>query len=239
LSHLNRGENFNGKAIDAPTSFFTGVAVNPIADDPDEELDRFRRKLEAGARFAMTQIVFDVGQVEAFLERLGGSSPVPVIAGVFPLTSYRLACGPQRVPDRRADSLQEAPATVWAYAKSASPTRGRWPPSGRAARGLRRRAVQAAAVVLELSTRRALAGRDWPVAPASLLHHVCRNAVPASRARPGGEQRQLHPPVGVDRRPARIRADGPVPSPSARPVAARPGGIESRPGSESSGPFSG
>jgi homocysteine S-methyltransferase len=91
VSHLNRGENFNGKAIDAPTSFFTGVAVNPIADDPDEELDRFRRKLEAGARFAMTQIVFDVGQVEAFLERLGGSSPVPVIAGVFPLTSYRLA----------------------------------------------------------------------------------------------------------------------------------------------------
>jgi homocysteine S-methyltransferase len=91
VSHLNRGENFNGKAIDAPTSFFTGVAVNPIADDPDEELDRFRRKLEAGARFAMTQIVFDVGQVEAFLERLGGEAPVPVIAGVFPLTSYRLA----------------------------------------------------------------------------------------------------------------------------------------------------
>ena len=91
VSHLNRGENFNGKAIDAPTSFFTGVAVNPVADDPDEELDRFRRKVEAGARFAMTQIVFEVGQVEALLERLGGASPVPVIAGVFPLTSYRLA----------------------------------------------------------------------------------------------------------------------------------------------------
>ena len=91
VSHLNRGENFNGKAIDAPTSFFAGVAVNPIADDPDEELDRFRRKIEAGARFAMTQIVFEVGQVEALLERLGGASPVPVIAGVFPLTSYRLA----------------------------------------------------------------------------------------------------------------------------------------------------
>ncbi len=114
VSHLNRGENFNGKAIDAPTSFFTGVAVNPIADDPDEELDRFRRKLEAGARFAMTQIVFDVGQVEAFLERLGGSSPVPVIAGVFPLTSYRLALRLHNevpgivVPDSLQEALRDA-----------------------------------------------------------------------------------------------------------------------------------
>jgi homocysteine S-methyltransferase len=114
VSHLNRGENFNGKAIDAPTSFFAGVAVNPIADDPDEELDRFRRKIEAGARFAMTQIVFEVGQVEALLERLGGTSPVPVIAGVFPLTSYRLALRLHNevpgivVPDALQEALRDA-----------------------------------------------------------------------------------------------------------------------------------
>ena len=91
LSHLNRGQNFNGKAIDAPTSFFVGVAVNPTADDLDLELDRFGKKLEAGAHFAMTQIVFDVAHVERFLDRLGGTSPVPLLLGVFPLTSYRLA----------------------------------------------------------------------------------------------------------------------------------------------------
>ena len=91
LSHLNRGQNFNGKAIDAPTSFFVGVAVNPTADDLDLELDRFRKKLEAGAHFAMTQIVFDVAHVERFLDRLGGTPPVPLLIGVFPLTSYRLA----------------------------------------------------------------------------------------------------------------------------------------------------
>jgi methionine synthase / methylenetetrahydrofolate reductase(NADPH) len=91
ISHLNRGENYNGKAIDTPTSFFVGVAVNPTADDPDEEQARFERKIEAGARFAMTQIVFEAGQLERFLERHGGASPIPVLAGVFPLTSYRLA----------------------------------------------------------------------------------------------------------------------------------------------------
>src|SRR6266536_1111754 len=91
ISRLNHGENYNGKAIDAPTSFFVGVAVNPTADDLDEELDRFQRKIKAGACFAMTQIVFDLDHLERFLDRLGGPPPIPLLLGVFPLTSYRLA----------------------------------------------------------------------------------------------------------------------------------------------------
>src|SRR5438093_12569585 len=53
MTKLNRGEDFNGRPIDAPTSFFAGVAVNPTADDPHLELDRFRQKIDAGAKFAM------------------------------------------------------------------------------------------------------------------------------------------------------------------------------------------
>ena len=114
ISQLNRGENFNGKAIDAPTSFFTGVALNPNADDPDLELDRFRRKIDAGARFAMTQIVYDVDQLDRFLDRLGGPSPIPVILGVFPLTTYRLALRLHNevpgivVPDELQEQLRDA-----------------------------------------------------------------------------------------------------------------------------------
>ena len=67
ISQLNRGENYNGKAIDAPTSFFIGVAVNPNADDPELELDRFRRKVDEGASFAMTQIVFDLDDLDRFM----------------------------------------------------------------------------------------------------------------------------------------------------------------------------
>ena len=91
MSRLNRGEDYNGRPIDAPTSFFPGVAVNPTADDLDLELDRYRQKIGAGARFAMTQLVFDLGYWERFLERLGGPSPIPVLLGVCPLWSYRLA----------------------------------------------------------------------------------------------------------------------------------------------------
>ena len=91
LAHLNRGEDFNGKTIDAPTSFFVGVAVNPSADDLDEELERFERKLEAGARFAMTQALFDLSFLERFLQHFGGRSPIPLLVGVFYVRSYQLA----------------------------------------------------------------------------------------------------------------------------------------------------
>jgi homocysteine S-methyltransferase len=43
IERLNRGEDFHGRAIDAPTHFFTGVAVNPTADDLELELSASSR----------------------------------------------------------------------------------------------------------------------------------------------------------------------------------------------------
>jgi homocysteine S-methyltransferase len=90
FTRLNGGEDFSGKAIDAPTSFYVGVAVNPSADDLDTELERFRQKVEAGARFAMTQALFDVAYLDRMLDQLGGS-PIPLLVGIWPLTSAQLA----------------------------------------------------------------------------------------------------------------------------------------------------
>ena len=115
MTRLNRGEDFNGRPIDAPTAFFPGVAVNPTADDLELEAERFRRSSRPGARFAMTQIVFDLDVIDRFGELLGGW-PVPVIAGIFPLTSYRLALRLHNevpgiiVPERsRRSSTRRAP----------------------------------------------------------------------------------------------------------------------------------
>jgi len=114
MANLNRGEDFNGRPIDAPTSFFPGVAVNPTADDVELELDRFRQKVEAGAKFAITQIVFDLDRFDDFTERLGGRWPIPVLIEVFPLTSHRLALRLHNelpgivVPDELQHALQDA-----------------------------------------------------------------------------------------------------------------------------------
>ena len=48
ITRLNRGEDFNGRPIDAPTSFFVGVAVNPTADDLEVEAERFRAEGRGG-----------------------------------------------------------------------------------------------------------------------------------------------------------------------------------------------
>src|ERR687885_1839678 len=90
IARLNTGEDFNGKAIDGPTSFFLGVAVNPSADDLETELDRFRQKLEAGAQFAMTQALFDLAYLDRFEELLGGW-PIPILVGIFIVRSHQLA----------------------------------------------------------------------------------------------------------------------------------------------------
>jgi homocysteine S-methyltransferase len=116
VAQLNRGEDVNGRSIDAPTSFFVGVAVNPSADDLDLELERFERKVAAGARFAMTQVLFDLSYLDRFLDRLGGAAPVPLLVGLWPLWSHQLAVRVHNevpgivVPDRVQEALRDAGA---------------------------------------------------------------------------------------------------------------------------------
>jgi homocysteine S-methyltransferase len=90
MTRLNQGEDFHGRTIDAPTSFFPGVAVNPTADDLGLEVERFHQKVAAGARYAMTQVLFDLEPRDAFRERLGGAWPIPVLVGIWPIRSYEL-----------------------------------------------------------------------------------------------------------------------------------------------------
>ena len=127
IARMNAGEDFNGREIDAPTSFFLGVAVNPAADDLDFELERFEQKLEAGAQFAMTQVLFDLSYLDDFVERLGGSCPIPLLVGVFYVRSYQLALRlhnevpgivvPDHVQARLRDAGPDAAETGLALAK--------------------------------------------------------------------------------------------------------------------------
>jgi homocysteine S-methyltransferase len=56
----------------------------------DEELRRFDWKMKAGAEYVVTQPVFDLDLLEAFIKRTEHHNR-PVIAGVWPLTSFRNA----------------------------------------------------------------------------------------------------------------------------------------------------
>ena len=90
MAGFNRGVDGNGRALEGPTSFFIGAALNLNAPDLDRELRVLDRKVEAGAHFLLTQPVYEPEAVERVAERLGGF-PLPVLLGVLPLRSERHA----------------------------------------------------------------------------------------------------------------------------------------------------
>jgi methionine synthase I (cobalamin-dependent)/5,10-methylenetetrahydrofolate reductase len=90
VNRLNHGLDIGANAIGASTNFTIGVAANPGIPDIEQELRRFAFKVEAGAEYAITQPVFDLRLLESFLKRIEGHR-IPVIAGIWPLTSLRNA----------------------------------------------------------------------------------------------------------------------------------------------------
>jgi len=90
VSLMNRGLDLGGNPFGQPTTFTVGVGVNPGHLDLEYELGRFEWKLKAGAEYAITQPVFDVEQLEYFLQRIEHFR-VPLVAGIWPLLSYRNA----------------------------------------------------------------------------------------------------------------------------------------------------
>lgn len=90
VANLNRGLDIGGNPIGQATGFVIGVGANPGLPNIDEEVRRFEYKVEAGADYAVTQPVFDVALLEAFLRRVEHHK-VPVVAGIWPLVSVRNA----------------------------------------------------------------------------------------------------------------------------------------------------
>jgi homocysteine S-methyltransferase len=113
VHNLNHGLDVGGNPIGSGTKFMIGVGANPGMVNIDEEVRRFEYKVEAGADFAVTQPVFDVALLEQFLRRVDHHR-IPVLAGIWPLTSVRNAEFMKNelrvsVPDAIIDRMARAP----------------------------------------------------------------------------------------------------------------------------------
>ena len=89
-NNLNQGLDIGGNPIGSQTALLIGVGANPGALNMDEELRRFEWKVQAGAEYVVTQPVFDLNLLEQFLLKTR-QYKLPIIAGIWPLTSYRNA----------------------------------------------------------------------------------------------------------------------------------------------------
>jgi homocysteine S-methyltransferase len=90
VHNLNHGLDIGGNPMGSQTALLTGVGANPGALNMDEEIRRFEWKVQAGAEYVVTQPVFDLDLLEAFLKRIEHVK-IPVLCGIWPLTSFRNA----------------------------------------------------------------------------------------------------------------------------------------------------
>ncbi|HLK17886.1 MAG TPA: bifunctional homocysteine S-methyltransferase/methylenetetrahydrofolate reductase [Bryobacteraceae bacterium] len=90
VNNLNQGLDIGGNPIGSQTALLVGVGGNPGALNMDEEIRRMEWKAQAGAEYIVTQPVFDLNLLEAFLKRIEPFK-LPVVCGIWPLTSYRNA----------------------------------------------------------------------------------------------------------------------------------------------------
>ena len=120
---FNEGRDRAGSSIGEPTSFFTGAAVAPNAVDLERECRLLIRKVDAGARFLLSQPVYDVDalrRLRTMFERVAGRPlDVPILAGVLPIHSERHADFLHNevpgvvIPERARDRLRSAGEDAW------------------------------------------------------------------------------------------------------------------------------
>jgi len=89
---MNEGHDAAGSSIGAKSSFFIGSALNlnMTGEQTEQEIEKYRRKIEAGAQFIMTQPIYELAPLLRFLDR-AGKPPIPMILGCIPLHSSRHA----------------------------------------------------------------------------------------------------------------------------------------------------
>jgi methionine synthase I (cobalamin-dependent)/5,10-methylenetetrahydrofolate reductase len=92
---FNEGRDRAGSSIGEPTSFFTGAAIAPNASDLERECRLLARKVDTGARFLLSQPVYDVEplrRLRTMFERVAGRElDVSILAGVLPIHTARHA----------------------------------------------------------------------------------------------------------------------------------------------------
>jgi methionine synthase / methylenetetrahydrofolate reductase(NADPH) len=115
---FNRGMDHSGASIGEPTNYFTGCVVSPNAQDLDKEIRLLRKKVEAGAAFALSQPLFGPEPLlalrEAWERTQDRELDIPILAGILPLANARHAAFLHnevpgiRIPEGIQDRLERA-----------------------------------------------------------------------------------------------------------------------------------
>lgn len=114
VSTLNEGKSLRGMALRGKTDFYIGAVVTPDADPFEHEWDRFKNKINAGAKFFQTQAIYNMDTFKSFFEKSQKEFPdVKILAGILLVKSAKMAVFLNKnvpgviVPDSIIDELEE------------------------------------------------------------------------------------------------------------------------------------
>jgi 5,10-methylenetetrahydrofolate reductase len=87
---LNAGRDLSGNALRGVPKLYIGATANPSAQDFDAEVANTRRKIDAGAQFLQTQALYEVAQLERFIDAVKPEG-IALLVGIIPLKSSKMA----------------------------------------------------------------------------------------------------------------------------------------------------
>jgi methylenetetrahydrofolate reductase (NADPH) len=90
----DEGKYLDGRNIKFPPKFFLGAAASPFASRPEFQAIREHKKVNAGAQFFQTNLVYDVERMEVWLNALAQRNildKVFILIGITPLKSLKVA----------------------------------------------------------------------------------------------------------------------------------------------------
>lgn len=106
----DEGKDLNDNEIERPPRFHVGAVANPCANPMEPEILKIEKKVNAGAEFIQTQVVYDIERARQFLNNVEHLD-VPVLIGIFPLKSSKAAswmsryCSAVNIPVELMDKL--------------------------------------------------------------------------------------------------------------------------------------
>lgn len=90
----DEGKYLDGREMKYPPKFFLGAAASPFASQPKFQALREHKKVNAGAQFFQTNLIFDTERLETWLNELARRNildKVYILAGISPLKSFKVA----------------------------------------------------------------------------------------------------------------------------------------------------
>jgi methylenetetrahydrofolate reductase (NADPH) len=90
----DEGRYLDGREMKFPPKFFLGAAASPFASDPKFQAIREHKKVNAGAQFFQTNLVYDSDRLEIWLNELAKRNvldKVYILIGITPLKTLKMA----------------------------------------------------------------------------------------------------------------------------------------------------